>query len=460
MVFVLRQLQEKCREQNKGLYITFVDLTKAFDTVSRKGLWAILEKLGCPPKFLTMIIQLHEGQLGQIRHGNELSQPFHINNGVKQGCVLAPTLFSIFFSMMLAQAVEDLDKDEGVYIRFRTDGDLFNLRRLQSHTKTSEKLVRELLFADDAALVAHTERALQRLTSCFAAASELFGLVVSLKKTEVLHQPSPHEPPHPPSISINTTQLNNVEQFCYLGSIISSDARIDKEIDNRLAKANSAFGRLYKRVWSNNNLKPNTKARVYWAVVLTTLLYGSESWVTYRCHIRLLERFHQCCMRTILQIHWSDYVTNVEVLERANTTSIEATLLKTQLRWAGHVSRMDDHRLPKVALFGELSSGYRNRGCPKKRFKDCLKKSLTSCNINPKTWTAAAADRDGWRSNICAASHTFEDNRRETLQQKRERRKNIQQEDNPPLQTFPCSRCGRSCRSRIGLISHQRACKH
>lgn len=60
MVFVLRQLQEKCREQNKGLYATFVDLTKALDTVSRSGLWLILERLGCPPKFLQMVIQLHE----------------------------------------------------------------------------------------------------------------------------------------------------------------------------------------------------------------------------------------------------------------------------------------------------------------------------------------------------------------------------------------------------------------
>lgn len=101
MVFILRQLQEKCREQNKGLYVTFVDLTKAFDTVSRTGLWLILERLGCPTKFLQMVIQLHENQRGQIRLNGNLSDPFPILNGVKQGCVLAPTLFGIFFSMTL-----------------------------------------------------------------------------------------------------------------------------------------------------------------------------------------------------------------------------------------------------------------------------------------------------------------------------------------------------------------------
>ena len=184
MVFVLRQLQEICGDQNKGLYVTFVDLTKAFDTVSRKGLWLIMERVGCPLKFLSMVIQLQEDQHEKVRLTSDLSEPFPIANGVKQGCVLAPTLFSIFFSMMLKHAMKD--GENAVYIRYRLDGSLFNLRRLHAHTKTLEQLFRDLLFADDAAIVAHTESALQCLTSCFAEAAQLFGLEVSLKKTKVL----------------------------------------------------------------------------------------------------------------------------------------------------------------------------------------------------------------------------------------------------------------------------------
>lgn len=103
-----------------------------------------------------MIMQLQKRHLGQVRLDNDLSQPFQTSNGVKQGCVLAPTLFSIFFSMMLKQAIKDLDEDDGAYIRFRMDGSLFNLQRLQANTKTQERLIRELLFADDATLVART----------------------------------------------------------------------------------------------------------------------------------------------------------------------------------------------------------------------------------------------------------------------------------------------------------------
>ena len=461
MVFVLCQLQEKCREQNKALYITFVDLTKAFDTVSREGLWQILKRLGCPPKFLNMVMQLHDNQMGQIRVDSDLSEPFPIKNGVKQGCVLAPTLFSIFFSMMLEQASDGIEDNDLVYIRFRLDGSLFNLRRLQAHTKTHEKLVKDLLFADDAALVAHSEQALQRLTTCFARSAQLFGLEVSIKKTEVLYQPAPQEVSQPPNITIGDVALKTVQQFTYLGCTISSDAKVDKELDNRLGKANRAFGRLYKRVWSNKSLRCTTKICVYKAIVLTTLLYGAETWVMYRAHNKLLERFHQRCLRTILNIHWSDYVSNVDVLERAGIESIEAMLLKQQLRWAGHISRMEDHRLPKQILYGELASGLRSRGAPKKRFKDILKTSLKACQICPQQWSFLAKDRNEWRHTVKTAVSAFEASRRAKIAEKRQRRKEADRQTMPqnPGQTYTCGHCNRLCGSRIGLLSHERACR-
>ena len=123
MILVLRQTQEKCREQNMGLYAAFVDLTKTFDTVSRNGLWKILVRLGCSPKFLTILCQLHEGQQGQVKHSGSLAESFPISIGVKQGCVLVPTLFSIFFSIMLREAIEDIQG--GIYMRSRTKGSLF-----------------------------------------------------------------------------------------------------------------------------------------------------------------------------------------------------------------------------------------------------------------------------------------------------------------------------------------------
>ena len=118
--------------------------------------------------------------------------------------------------------------------------------------------------------------------------------------------------------------------------------------------------------------KKASKIIIYRAVVLPTLLYGSETWVTFSHHLRLPERFHKRCLRSILNIHSSDYVTNVEVLQQAGITSIKTTQLKPLLCWAGHVSRMEVRRLLKIVLYGEFSTGHRHRGAPKKRFKDPL----------------------------------------------------------------------------------------
>ena len=132
MIFSIRQLQEKCKEQNMPLYVAFIDLTKAFDLVSREGLFKILPKVGCPPKLLSLIESFHTNMKGVVQYDGNVSEPFDIRSGVKQGCVLAPTLFGIFFAVLLRHAFGTAK--EGVYLHTRSDGRLFNLARLRAKT--------------------------------------------------------------------------------------------------------------------------------------------------------------------------------------------------------------------------------------------------------------------------------------------------------------------------------------
>lgn len=80
MIFAARQLQENCREQNVGLYNTFLDLTKAFDTVCPEGLWKIMAKFGCPARFMAMVRQFHDGMKARVQDGGEYSEPFPVTN--------------------------------------------------------------------------------------------------------------------------------------------------------------------------------------------------------------------------------------------------------------------------------------------------------------------------------------------------------------------------------------------
>ncbi|KAJ1178565.1 hypothetical protein NDU88_003810 [Pleurodeles waltl] len=75
-----------------------VDLTKAFDSISREGLWWIKEKFGCPAMFIRMVSQFHDGTLARVLDDGDSSDAFPVTNRVKQGCVLAPTQFSAMLS--------------------------------------------------------------------------------------------------------------------------------------------------------------------------------------------------------------------------------------------------------------------------------------------------------------------------------------------------------------------------
>ena len=162
----------------------------------------------------------------------------------------------------------------------------------------------------------------------------------------------------------------------YLGSVISNDATVSKDLDNRPSKASSFFGRLSKRIWPGHSLRLSNKIQVYRAVNVPTLLYAAETSVLYRKQIRLLERFHQPCTRSITGIKWQDNVSN-EVPKRVSLPSIESTLLQVQLRWAGHVARMENVRMPKTVFFSELQEGKRDRVAPR---RDSLSRRETTIN--------------------------------------------------------------------------------
>ena len=123
-----------------------------------------------------------------VLDNGDTSDSLPVTNGVKQGCVLAPTLFSMVFAAMLHDASQH--NDDGIQLSYRTDGGVFNLRRLTAKTKVKVTTLRELLFADDCALNSNTEAEMQQCVNHFSRACDNFGFTISTKKTEVMHQPA------------------------------------------------------------------------------------------------------------------------------------------------------------------------------------------------------------------------------------------------------------------------------
>ena len=236
---------------------------------------------------------------GCINIYGEMSYQFPINNGIKQGCALAPTQFKLFFVAVLQDAT--LGLNSGVFLQMRTDGGLLNLARLRTKKKVRDMVVHELQFADDYALDANSLEDIQEITSHFSSATKDFRLTISLKKTEVLYRPTSGSCYEEPAVLINNTHLNPITKFCYLGSIMSSAASMDIEVESRTRIASFAISQLIDHTWSQN-IRLATKCKVYRAVVISALLYGCETWCPYQTHLcqtDQLQQHHLCFLMKI-----------------------------------------------------------------------------------------------------------------------------------------------------------------
>ena len=159
-----------------------------------------------------------------------------------------------------------------------------------------------------------------------------------------------------------------------------------------------------------------------------------------------------------MDITWHDKVTNSAVMDNAGSLSMHLILCKRRLRWLGYVCRMEDGRIPKDLLYGELAAGQRPVDRPALRFKDVCKCDLKCTGLDTDSWEALAVDRSCWRHAVSNGIQRGE--RVRTLQlvereQRKARQKNV--EVNPQSE-FVCNHCGRNCHARIGLLSHSKYC--
>nr|VZI27641.1 unnamed protein product [Spirometra erinaceieuropaei] len=232
--------------------------------------------------------------------------------------------------------------------------------------------------------------------------------------------------------------------FLYLGSTLSRNTKIDDEVANRISKASQAFDRLQSTVWNRHGLQLSTKLKMYKAVILPTLLYGAETWTVYTRQACRLNHFHLSCLRRILRLNWQDRIPDTDVLERTGIVSIYTMLRQMQLRWSGHLVRMDDERLPKRLFYGDVATGSRRQGGQIRRYKDTLKSYLKRLQINPTNWEELAHDRPTWRRTVKTDAAIYEANRIAAAKVKREARKSqlrLPLYITPPIPTPNSSPC-------------------
>ena len=169
-------------------------------------------------------------------------------------------------------------------------------------------------------------------------------------------------PPTAP-VTVNGEPLEFVQDFTYLGSLISKDNGGQKDIKARLGKARCAFAKL-QNIWKSNKYTTKTKIRLYNSNVKSILLYGSECWRVVKGDMAKIDAFHNGCLRKICRIFWPNKISNVDLYKKTGCNSGVLEIKRRRLRWLGHVLRMPGDSIPKVALRW-TPPGKRKRGRPK-----------------------------------------------------------------------------------------------
>ena len=390
-IWVTRQVVEKAAEYQTPVYLCFVDLSKAYDSVDRTALVAILRSYGVPHQLVDIIQELYTGTGCHVRTADGVSEDFQVKTGVRQGCVLSPLLFNCVMDRILREATEMLGG--GLNIEYTPAGGLFLSYRDKT---TASSCIQNVLYADDLTLVAETRRELQHMLDVLDRACTRWGMQISVSKTKILTVEEQLVGDQPP-ITLRGQALEEVESFSYLGSEVGQSAKVEKEVAVRLEKAGKVYQMWRRKVFRSRNLGKATKMRVFRTMVMSVLLYSAETWPVTQHDIRRLKTFQMRCLRDILGLTLWDMHRNVDILKETGELPVEEQLRQRRLQWLGHVQRMPDHRPQKQLLRCRPQGKRRRPGGTSLRWIDVISRDL----VGVTNWQEVVKDRAKWRAVVC-----------------------------------------------------------
>lgn len=395
-IFSLRRILEQrwCYQQSS--VVCFIDFSAAFDSIDRESLWGIMRRDGFPEKLLNLIKAYYAQTRSKVRCYGEESDFFDICTGVRQGCVLSPILFNYIIDWILEHSLAD-------FAGMRAGLDC---------------PVTDLDFADDVATLGESYADVQHALTQINQTAKLVGMKINASKTKVLSANIP--PAERLAVTLNGETVEEVEQFKYLGATFTATGQGKDEIAIRISRARAAFVRLQRRLWSRQEIKLSTKARIYQALARTILLYGCETWPLRKEDLHQLDVFDHFCLRRILRVRLSDRIPNAAIRARCKILSLEETLLKRRLRWFGHVLRRPDEEIVRKLVAPNTLPGWKKRrGGQLKTWLATVKADMGLVSgprvFGVRRWNRewldhaedAAADRRGWAALTRDAVNSF-----------------------------------------------------
>ena len=382
MMFLVRRLQEIRGKAAVSLFMCFIDLQKAYDTVDRALLWQVLTRIGVPPQMLAVIQQFHDGMRACVRPDDGVcSDWFEMEQGLRQVCVLSPLLFNIFFAAGLTVVLQRFDEEPAIL------AELVHLKKPPTSTGSEpamdyvRRAVWGMLYADDACIVSRSPQGIAKMMEVIVEVCRAFALTVSAKKTETMCMPPPRTPLTMVHIEAAGQMYKHVQSFTYLGGAVTEVPDMSVEIARRTRACWMRIRRYLRVLYDQPKVTLSLKIRMVKSEAIEALLYGCSTWTLRQENYAKLRTVHHRVLLRIIgaQRKRPDHrITSYNrALEIAGCESIETTLRTRKVLWAGTLLRMNGGRLPKRIVFGNLEGAVRRgRSGKEKEWTDCVKSDI------------------------------------------------------------------------------------
>ena len=320
-IFVLHDILRIRKQLNSHTFCAFIDFKKAFDFVDRDFLLHKLQTMGINGNFYSAIKALYTDTRSRIQVNDRMTSWFTVDQGVRQGDSLSPTLFSLYLND-LAVAIKNMNS--GVYV--------------------GGKNISILLYADDIVLLAPTENELQKMLSYVNIWCNKWGMKINSSKTQIVHVRNHQRPRSSFVFTCGASKLSYTESYKYLGYTIHEFLSNDDNISILTGSASRSAGRIFNMFKKLKNMGIKTYESLYKSYVLPIMNYGSGVW-----------GFGDYSKPQILQNKISRFYLGVHRFAPVSATKIEMNWLDVRsLRWIemiryyNRLVKMDNDRLPKI----------------------------------------------------------------------------------------------------------------
>ena len=283
-IFNLRILCEKYLQHQQNLYHVIIDFKKAFDRVWHAALWATMRKYNISANLVCTIEQLYDKATSAVQMNGSIGEWFSTTVGVRQGCLLSPTLFNIFLERIMSDA---LDEHNGT-------------------VSIGGRNITNLRFADDIDALAEEEQELEALVESLDKTCTRYKMEISAEKTKLMTNSANGIQRE---IKVKGQKLGTVTSFKYLGAFVLEDG--SKQVLSRIAQATAALTKL-KPIWRDNNISLGSKVKLMRSLVISIFLYACVSWTLNAALEKRTQAFEMGCYRRLLNISYKDHVTNKE----------------------------------------------------------------------------------------------------------------------------------------------------